>query len=87
MSRKILVTGGAGYIGSLMIPSLLEQGYKVTVIDNFMYGQCSLNHVCNNSNFTIVNGDIRSKSLMKSLAGINIISNKIINIRKEKWPY
>lgn len=59
MSYNILVTGGAGYLGSTMVPALLEAGHKVTVVDNFMYGQSSLNHVCHNPNFSIVRGDIR----------------------------
>lgn len=59
MSYNILVTGGAGYLGSTMVPDLLSEGHKVTVLDNFMYGQASLNHVCNNPNFSVVNGDIR----------------------------
>jgi nucleoside-diphosphate-sugar epimerase len=59
MSQNILVTGGAGYLGSTMVPALLEAGHKVTVVDNFMYGQSSLNHVCHHPNFTIERGDIR----------------------------
>ncbi|GGB12291.1 membrane protein [Brucella endophytica] len=59
MSYNILVTGGAGYLGSTMVPDLLAEGHKVTVLDNFMFGQASLNHVCNNPNFSVVDGDIR----------------------------
>lgn len=59
MSYNILVTGGAGYLGSTMVPELLAKGHKVTVIDNFMYGQNSLAHVCNNPNFSVVRGDVR----------------------------
>ena len=67
MSYNILVTGGAGYLGSTMVPDLLNAGHKVTVLDNFMFGQTSLNHVCNNPNFSIVKGDIRIESVMAPL--------------------
>ena len=64
---NILVTGGAGYLGSIMVPSLLDLGHKVTVIDNFMFGQNSLNSVCGNKDFEIFNGDVRVESHMKPL--------------------
>ena len=64
---NILVTGGAGYLGSTMVPKLLELGHRVSVIDNFMFGQNSLNNVCNNKNFAVVNGDVRIESHMKPL--------------------
>ena len=55
----ILVTGGAGYLGSILVPALLEAGYEVTVLDNFMYRQNSLAHVCHHARFEVVNGDAR----------------------------
>jgi nucleoside-diphosphate-sugar epimerase len=61
MGRNILVTGGAGYLGSIMVPELLKAGHKVTVLDNFMYGQNSLAHVCHDPNFNVVRGDVRTK--------------------------
>ena len=61
MSENILITGGAGYLGSVMVPILLNAGYKVTVIDNFFYKQASLNHCCMYENFNIVQGDVRIK--------------------------
>ena len=67
MSHNILVTGGAGYLGSIMVPDLLNAGHKVTVLDNFMFQQSSLNHVCNNPNFSIIKGDIRIESVMAPL--------------------
>jgi nucleoside-diphosphate-sugar epimerase len=62
---KILVTGGAGYIGSILVPDLLDAGHEVTVVDNFMFQQASLNHVCAHKSFHIVNGDIRITSVMQ----------------------
>ncbi len=74
MSEHILVTGGAGYLGSTMVPDLLTAGYRVTVLDNFMYKQTSLNHVCHNPNFSIVKGDIRvEKTLLPLLAKADIV--------------
>ena len=64
MSYNILVTGGAGYLGSTMVPDLLNAGHRVTVLDNFMFKQASLNHVCCNQNFSVVKGDIRVESTM-----------------------
>lgn len=64
---KILVTGGAGYIGSMLVPELLKSEYKITVLDNFMFKQGSLNTSCSNKNFEIINADIRDQSLMKKL--------------------
>ena len=64
---NILVTGGAGYLGSILVPSLLQQGHKVTVLDNFMFKQASLNHCCANTNFSVVRGDCRDQALVKSL--------------------
>lgn len=61
----VLVTGGAGYIGSIMVPELLRQGFSVTVIDNFLYGQSSLLDACHDPRLTIVRGDARDESLLK----------------------
>jgi nucleoside-diphosphate-sugar epimerase len=67
MSLNILVTGGAGYLGSILVPELLKAGYKVTVLDTFMFGQNSLADVCFLENFNVVRGDARDKELLKSL--------------------
>lgn len=61
----ILITGGAGYIGSVLTPELLSRGHKVTVIDNFLYKQSSLLDCCRNKNFTVINGDARDEELIK----------------------
>ena len=63
---KILVTGGAGYIGSLLVPELLHRGHEVTVVDNFMYKQNSLASSFIDPKLTLVVGDIRDSQLMKS---------------------
>ena len=67
MSHNILVTGGAGYLGSTMVPELLNAGHKVTVLDNFMFGQNSLAHVCHHPNFSVVRGDIRIENTVRPL--------------------
>ena len=63
----ILVTGGAGYIGSVLVPALLQEGYQVTVLDTFMYNQTSLLECCYNKNLSIVRGDTRDRELLSSL--------------------
>ena len=67
MGQNILVTGGAGYLGSTMVPDLLAAGHKVTVLDNFMFKQSSLNHVCNHPEFSVVKGDIRMEQTVAPL--------------------
>jgi nucleoside-diphosphate-sugar epimerase len=65
--NNILVTGGAGYIGSTLVPDLLSKKHKVTVIDNFMYDQTSLATSIRDRNLEIIFGDVRDESLMKKL--------------------
>lgn len=62
---NILITGGAGYIGSVLVPKLLEIGHSVTVIDNFKYRQPSLVDACAYEKFSIVRGDARDASLLR----------------------
>jgi nucleoside-diphosphate-sugar epimerase len=64
---NVLVTGGAGYIGSILVPALLDRGLTVAVVDNFMYGQDSLAAVCYHRNFNVVRGDVRSMATMRPL--------------------
>ena len=64
---NILVTGGAGYIGSTLVGYLLNSGHKVTVIDNFMYNEPSLNHYCSDKNFNVKCGDIRVREVISPL--------------------
>lgn len=67
MRYDILVTGGAGYLGSTLVPHLLQAGHRVTVLDNFLFRQSSLNHVCHDPNFQVVKGDIRTESVVAPL--------------------
>ncbi|MGH2279037.1 NAD-dependent epimerase/dehydratase family protein [Aliarcobacter sp. ERUVET-7] len=67
MNYNILVTGGAGYLGSVMVPELLKLGHKVTVLDSFIFGQNSLADVCFMDNFSVVRGDARDINLLKKL--------------------
>jgi len=71
--EKILITGGAGYIGSVMTPLFLREGYKITILDNFKFRQNSLLDVCSNNDLTIVRGDVRNESLLKRLVADNDI--------------
>jgi len=64
---KILVTGGAGYIGSVLVPRLLKEGHTVTVLDNFMYKQSSLLDCCVDPKLEIVRGDARDSALVERL--------------------
>src|SRR5580658_1083291 len=66
-SPSILVTGGAGYIGSILVGELLARGYRVTVLDNFFFQQASLGHLCAEPNFELVRGDIRDEHLIAGL--------------------
>ena len=64
---KILITGGAGYIGSVLTPTLLAQGYDVTVLDNFMFHQSSLADCCQYDGFQVIRGDCRDETVVKEL--------------------
>lgn len=64
---KILITGGAGYIGSILVPHLINLGHTVTVLDNFIFKQNSLSHVCVEPKFQIVRGDARDISNLRPL--------------------
>jgi nucleoside-diphosphate-sugar epimerase len=67
MSLHVLVTGGAGYLGSVLCERLLNAGCRVTTVDNLMYQQRSLFHLCGNPNFNFMFGDVRDKELMGRL--------------------
>ncbi|MGZ3807574.1 MAG: NAD-dependent epimerase/dehydratase family protein [Bacteriovorax sp.] len=64
---RILITGGAGYIGSVLTSYLLQEGHQVTILDNFMFAQSSLTDLCWNEHLEIVRGDCRDEKLIKGL--------------------
>jgi nucleoside-diphosphate-sugar epimerase len=64
---KILITGGAGYLGSILTPTLLAQGHEVTVLDNFYFNQNSLLDCCPHEKFQVVRGDCREEVVVKPL--------------------
>jgi nucleoside-diphosphate-sugar epimerase len=71
---RILVTGAAGYIGSVLVPELLKKGHEVIAIDNFMYNQTSLLDCCFHEKLTIIRGDARDKTLIsKYLKNVDVI--------------
>jgi len=65
MNGRVLITGGAGYIGSILSERLLDAGFAVTVVDNLMYQQRSLFHLCAHPSFEFVDGDARDETLMR----------------------
>lgn len=72
--NKILVTGGAGYVGSVLIPKLINKGYSVKVIDLYIYGDNVLDSVKDNPNLKQIKGDIRDTALLKQeLKGIDAV--------------
>lgn len=70
---RILITGGAGYLGSILTEILLERGFKVTVLDNLIYKQISIYTFSYNKNFEFILGDIRDKDLLNRLVKLNDI--------------
>ncbi len=67
MTKKVLITGGAGYLGSILCEHLLAAGHEVTVVDSLLYQQMSLFHLCAHPTFDFVAGDVRDERLMTSL--------------------
>lgn len=72
---KVLVTGGSGYIGSVLVPFLLEKGCEVTVLDNLMYGQTSLLGVAGHPNFKFIHGDVINRDIL-----VEVCKNKDVII-------
>ena len=74
MNKRALITGGAGYLGSVLAEVLLDSGYTVTVFDSLMYKQTSLLHLCDNKNFKFVKGDVTNKkSLLPQIINHDVI--------------
>ncbi len=67
MTQRVLVTGGAGYVGSVLCEELLRAGYRVAVVDNLYYQQSSLFHCCADPAFDFHRGDVRDEGLMRRL--------------------
>jgi nucleoside-diphosphate-sugar epimerase len=67
LRRSLLVTGAAGYLGAVFCEQALQAGYHIVGVDNLLYNQTSLLHLCSHPNFDFVQGDIRDKQLMCSL--------------------
>lgn len=64
---RVLITGGAGYLGSVLTKALLDRGWHVAVLDNFLFSQNSLLDCCHHENFSVVRGDCRDESVLKQL--------------------
>ena len=74
MKENVLITGGAGYLGSVLAEVLLDNGYHVTVFDNLMYKQTSLLHLCDDKNFSFVKGDVTDhKKFLPQIVNHDII--------------
>lgn len=73
-AERVLVTGGAGYLGSVLCEHLLDAGFRVTAVDNLQYRQRSLFHLCAHPAFDVIVGDVREEALMRRLvAGADIL--------------
>lgn len=74
MSQHVLVTGGAGYLGSILCEHLLDSGFKVTVLDSLLFGQQSHFHLCADPNYEFIFGDVRDeKTLRAALKGVDVV--------------
>lgn len=72
--KNVLITGGAGYVGSVLVPKLLNRGYKVKVLDLYIYGDDVLSSVKNDPNLTEIKGDIRDVCLLeRELPGTDVV--------------
>ncbi|MBI4383896.1 MAG: NAD-dependent epimerase/dehydratase family protein [Nitrospinae bacterium] len=70
--KNVLITGGAGYIGSILCGKLLQKGYKVRVLDNLLYGDGPIRELYSNPNFELVKGDIRHiEEVVSAIGGMD----------------
>ena len=73
-SLKILVTGGAGYLGSVLVPALLAEGHSVRVLDSFIFSQSALMECCANPRFEVIRGDCRDQRTLQScMADVDLV--------------
>jgi nucleoside-diphosphate-sugar epimerase len=71
---KVLITGGAGYLGSVLSPFLLAEGFEVTVLDSFLFQQSTLMDCCGQDRFRVIRGDVRNERVLRdALASQDII--------------
>ncbi|OGK79593.1 MAG: UDP-glucose 4-epimerase [Candidatus Rokubacteria bacterium GWA2_70_23] len=72
--RHVLVTGGAGYVGAVLVPKLLAHGYRVTVVDLYIFGEAALASVSGHPELRQVKGDIRDRALLeRELTGVDAV--------------
>ena len=73
-SKKVLVVGGAGYLGSILVNKLLEKGYKVRILEIFLFGKESIDEIKNNPNLEVVEGDLRNiRTISNALKGMDAV--------------
>lgn len=74
LSGHVLITGGAGYLGSILAETLLREGYSVHILDSFVHGTNSLGHLCWNPNLTITRGDCRDeRTVLQCIKGADTV--------------
>lgn len=72
--QTVVVTGGAGYLGSVLVPALLEAGFRVRVVDNFLFRQSSLLECCAHERFEVIRGDCRDEQVLaRALKGADFV--------------
>lgn len=87
-NKTVLVTGGAGYVGSILVPKLLEEGYKVRVVDCLMFGGESLLGVWGHENFELIKGDLRDQELVnQALSGVEAVIDLAALVGEEACDY